>query len=94
MKFTVKTRTMEAANYNPHKPKGQLRYGKWVPVATYDNFEEADSRRAKITGLVDKTVFCKGVRLLDEQGFPIISDPGSGADTKRRAIWEEVKKHG
>lgn len=61
-KYLIKQRTAEAGRHNPYRPR-QLRYGKWVTVATADTFPEAQAAVRRLQGLYDRGIFYMGKRI-------------------------------
>ena len=63
MKFILKRRTIEAStSHNPHRPRGQVKYGPWVTVGKFDTVDAAEA--AITNGLYDWGVFHRGRKVL------------------------------
>jgi len=68
-KFIYKKRSVEAAAYNPFRPRGQVCYGRWQTISKHDTFDEAvDAMQLQTAGLYDRGVFYRGERITDHQG--------------------------
>lgn len=65
--YIVRSRVMEAASRNPYRPKGQIRYGKWITVGTFPGFLDAWEKLRRAQGFRDVAIFYGDKRITDKE---------------------------